>query len=463
MTARSANIEPAMTFAKATPGCRFNRAGHGLRAVAILAAGLVAIFQCTAIASAQNPSPASQVPLPTPAPATAQSTGDKPEHAKQPPPDVWSASEIADARRVCTNALKSMSAEITEMPSIKKGLCGSPAPVRLISIGKTNPVKFVPAPTINCGMLVPLKRWIDEGLQPAAARILDAQVSTISIISSYSCRTRYSRKGAKMSEHAFANALDISGFRLTDGRRVSVLKDWGLTRRDIAKAIAAAKAEKLKQDKTDPSVAPLSSTQPRAERRSPISPNTSGRRTSAPIKPVLPEVQIDARSSTKLARDRAREQRALERRQRRKLRRAARAAGIRVPLDRPTRRRNRLNEDPQPGAFGVRVPQAVPPPLPVRRPLRRAVRRRVNLIQSDPPTAKTRQQSLPDPQNKFKPPYQLGGPKPATSAPRSIFLRAIHKAACRIFGTTLGPEANEAHRNHFHFDMFPRRRRGYCE
>jgi hypothetical protein len=30
-----------------------------------------------------------------------------------------------------------------------------------------------------------------------------------------------------MSEHATANAVDIAGFVLADGREVSVLRDWG--------------------------------------------------------------------------------------------------------------------------------------------------------------------------------------------------------------------------------------------
>ena len=37
---------------------------------------------------------------------------------------------------------------------------------------------------------------------------------------SYSCRTRNHRVGAKLSEHAFGNALDVMGFRLEDGREV---------------------------------------------------------------------------------------------------------------------------------------------------------------------------------------------------------------------------------------------------
>ncbi len=50
----------------------------------------------------------------------------------------------------------------------------------------------------------------------------------------------------------------------------------------------------------------------------------------------------------------------------------------------------------------------------------------------------------------------------APPKPESKFLRAAHKAACGIFGTTLGPEANEAHRDHFHFDVKKRRLRGVC-
>jgi hypothetical protein len=45
----------------------------------------------------------------------------------------------------------------------------------------------------------------------------------------------------------------------------------------------------------------------------------------------------------------------------------------------------------------------------------------------------------------------------------SEFLRAIHHGACSEFGTVMGPEANDPHRNHFHLDLIARRGRGYCE
>lgn len=70
-------------------------------------------------------------------------------------------------------------------------------------------------------------------------------------------------------------------------------------------------------------------------------------------------------------------------------------------------------------------------------------------------------------------PARLGGPKqpdtrkPAPpmpdNDPKSRFLRDIHASACKIFGTVLGPEANNAHKNHFHLDMAPRQRGSFCE
>jgi hypothetical protein len=46
---------------------------------------------------------------------------------------------------------------------------------------------------------------------------------------------------------------------------------------------------------------------------------------------------------------------------------------------------------------------------------------------------------------------------------RAQFLRDIHDGGCKVFGTVLGPEANEAHKNHFHVDMAKRRRSAVCE
>lgn len=47
-------------------------------------------------------------------------------------------------------------------------------------------------------------------------------------------------------------------------------------------------------------------------------------------------------------------------------------------------------------------------------------------------------------------------------SPEELFLHGVHRAACSMFGTVLGPEANEAHSNHLHLDLAARRRQSYC-
>lgn len=52
-------------------------------------------------------------------------------------------------------------------------------------------------------------------------------------------------------------------------------------------------------------------------------------------------------------------------------------------------------------------------------------------------------------------------PKPATAEAK--FIHAIHADACKMFGTVLGPEANDAHKDHLHLDMTDRGGASFCE
>jgi hypothetical protein len=51
-------------------------------------------------------------------------------------------------------------------------------------------------------------------------------VVEIKQISAYSCRGMNGNPRARISEHAFGNALDISAFMLADGRKVTVKDGW---------------------------------------------------------------------------------------------------------------------------------------------------------------------------------------------------------------------------------------------
>lgn len=76
----------------------------------------------------------------------------------------------------------------------------------------------------RCGVALSLYLWEREVVQPAARRFFGEEVSRLLHFGSYSCRTIKGR--LRWSQHARANAVDVSGFRLKSGRVISVLNDW---------------------------------------------------------------------------------------------------------------------------------------------------------------------------------------------------------------------------------------------
>ena len=63
-------------------------------------------------------------------------------------------------------------------------------------------------------------------MQPAAQKWFGQPVVEIKQISAYSCRGMNGQPGARISEHAFGNALDIAAFVLADGHRITVKDGW---------------------------------------------------------------------------------------------------------------------------------------------------------------------------------------------------------------------------------------------
>jgi hypothetical protein len=80
----------------------------------------------------------------------------------------------------------------------------------------------------TCAVALRTAMWERHGLQPAARAMLGSEVSAIHHAGSYSCREirNPTGSGGRMSTHASAEAIDITGFRLLDGRRISLLADW---------------------------------------------------------------------------------------------------------------------------------------------------------------------------------------------------------------------------------------------
>jgi hypothetical protein len=126
---------------------------------------------------------------------------------------------------------------------IGPGECGATDAVQLIGIilRDQTRVPLAPAATLRCPMAEEVAHWTREDVAPAALK-LGSPLRGIDNYDSYECRGRNRVRGAVLSEHGRANALDVRGFKLASGRMVgltdvNVPKDW----RDGIKASVCAR------------------------------------------------------------------------------------------------------------------------------------------------------------------------------------------------------------------------------
>ncbi len=82
------------------------------------------------------------------------------------------------------------------------------------------------SPPTTCAVAAGLALWLERGVRPAAREVLGAPLARVEHLGAYSCRRLYGRSEGGWSEHASGNAIDIAGFVMADGRRVSVLAGW---------------------------------------------------------------------------------------------------------------------------------------------------------------------------------------------------------------------------------------------
>lgn len=80
--------------------------------------------------------------------------------------------------------------------------------------------------TATCPLVVSWVMFEQRHLQPLAREHLGSPVARVDHYGTFACRNIYNRENARRSEHATASAFDVAGFRLEDGRRITVLDDW---------------------------------------------------------------------------------------------------------------------------------------------------------------------------------------------------------------------------------------------
>jgi len=335
------------------------------------------------------------------------------------PTVAWSDAEVAAAKAACTKILAGVSLDYEPLPPIKEGICGAAAPILVRSIGADPAVEISPPATMRCGLAVALDGWLKERVQPQAKAVLGATVIRVRNAASYSCRNRYGGANTRISEHALANALDISEFVLASGERITVLESWHVA-------------------SSSPPLPPAPVPNPARVAAAPVPPETSAAtettgavvavsttrnvgstilevtkvRANPFVRPTPPPIAQPPRSEL------------------------PQAASISRSRGRGTVDLARVKSSTKSNPFVSPLPQIQA--TPVAEPV-------------PPPRAEPGREPEPEPL-----------PEPA-QAGDAAFVRSVHAEACKVFGTVLGPEANEAHRDHFHLDMKARRHASFCE
>ena len=164
-------------------------------------------------AAKEAPAPAArEAPAPPgkDAPADDESTPDATPPASPPGPSA------------CQLRLTPDLAAIHILAPVSSGQCTVEDVVRLEAvIGKDGRrIAMAPPATLRCSMAESVIHWIRDEVAPVAADLGGAPKS-MTVDTSFECRSRNQIKGAKLSEHGHANAIDVRGFTMTTGATVT--------------------------------------------------------------------------------------------------------------------------------------------------------------------------------------------------------------------------------------------------
>ncbi|WP_407050305.1 extensin family protein [Methyloraptor flagellatus] len=105
------------------------------------------------------------------------------------------------------------------------GACGADHPFKVTAVTEGR-VAMSEQVLMNCPMVTSLESWVATVVQPIAMATFGQPVAVVETFGTYSCRRVNHRLRGSMSEHAYMNAIDVSGFKLADGHRITIKGAW---------------------------------------------------------------------------------------------------------------------------------------------------------------------------------------------------------------------------------------------
>ncbi|HEX6275403.1 MAG TPA: extensin family protein [Polyangiaceae bacterium] len=177
---------------------------------------LASAFVPTSTITPSSPAPAAAAPVAPPDPGRADI--DPANDATVAPPEL-----IADCEaRLEAAGIRYGAASLPTRRAKEGHACGAPQVV--VYRGPEGGVRWSSAPIVTCGMALALARF-ETVLQEESEKHFGERVARIEHLGTYACRemARYDW----VSEHSYANAIDLSIFVLANGKKISVERHFG--------------------------------------------------------------------------------------------------------------------------------------------------------------------------------------------------------------------------------------------
>lgn len=132
------------------------------------------------------------------------------------------SNNISDYR--CLSNLQSRNVKFERNDGRINGSCSTQNTIFLKEFG----VSATNLGPMTCGVATKFINWSNGSVNRAAVQIFGSGLERVETFGTYSCRNIAGSD--RVSEHATANAVDVSGFVLRDGRRINVRNDWNGSR-----------------------------------------------------------------------------------------------------------------------------------------------------------------------------------------------------------------------------------------
>lgn len=130
-------------------------------------------------------------------------------------------SRAREQREVCFNALDDAGVLYTPLQDQERGEnCGLK---NALTLDQTL-TPYSASLQMTCAEAAALYTWERHIARPAAVDILGSPIARIETYGSFACRNISGTR--RRSQHAYGNAIDVSGFRLEDGRLIDVKTFW---------------------------------------------------------------------------------------------------------------------------------------------------------------------------------------------------------------------------------------------